>query len=70
MTKTHTFDDGVEVELDDDVEVEDFLEADADSLDDNEFQDILTAAEAEEEADPVPDHEVEEEPDGVDGEAG
>lgn len=29
MSKTHEFDDGIVVELDDDVEVEDFLDADA-----------------------------------------
>lgn len=30
MSKRHAFDDGIVVELDDDVEVEDFLNADAD----------------------------------------
>lgn len=46
MTKTHTFDDGIVVELDDDVEVEDLLAAD-DGDEDPEVHAVrLEAAEA------------------------
>lgn len=46
MSKTNKFEDGVTVELDDDVEVEDFLNADAEEGTD-EHQARVTKAEAE-----------------------
>lgn len=48
MGKTHTFDDGTTVELDDDVEVEDFLEADAEAgISGKEYAALIAKAEAE-----------------------
>ena len=48
MSKTHTFDDGTTVELDDDVEVEDFLEADAEAgISGKDYAALVAKAEAE-----------------------
>ncbi|MGJ9405248.1 hypothetical protein ACHABQ_02850 [Nesterenkonia aurantiaca] len=60
MSKTHEFDDGTVVELDDDVEVEDFLDADADEGTD-EHAALVEQAEAKVEEP----SEVDEEPAGI-----
>ncbi|WP_147107104.1 hypothetical protein [Nesterenkonia populi] len=46
MPKTHRFDDGTVVELDDDVEVEDFLDADADDIEDQDYEQLVKDCEA------------------------
>lgn len=58
MSKTHEFDDGIVVELDDDVEVEDFLDADA-GEDSDEHAQVADEVEADEALD------VDEEPAGI-----
>ena len=63
MPKRHTFDDGTVVELDDDVEVADFLEADAEEgITGKDYAALVAKAEAEE---GELDGDSEEEPDGV-----
>lgn len=66
MPKTHTFDDGVTVELDDDINVEDFHDADAEEdITGDDYAALVAQAEADEtEAGPL-DVDSDEEPDGI-----
>ncbi|NDK31171.1 hypothetical protein [Nesterenkonia haasae] len=65
MSKTHEFDDGTVVELDDDVEVEDFLNADADDISEEDHAALVAKCEAEVDTSDL-DEDYEPEPEGDD----
>lgn len=64
MPKRHTYDDGVVIDLDDDIKFEDLPEGE-DNLSDQDFDELLAAAEAREAASAPSPEAVEDSPDGV-----